>query len=137
MTEIEGHLFIVHGRIESVIHDAALVPVDQAYDFNSIWTPLVGERPPLPLKWKERGYGGIKPAPDRVWAVSIGNGLDRYEDVLDRIIGALRRIELRRDAYPPKRGPGRCRWWPFRSLASAAGGLEATGAQSFACWSRD
>lgn len=106
MTEIEGHLFIVHGRIESVIHDAALVPVDKAYDFNSIWTPLVGERPALPRKWKERGYGGIKPAPDRVWAVSIGNGLDRYEDVLDRIIGALRRIELRRDAYPPKRGPG-------------------------------
>ena len=106
MTEIEGHLFIVHGRIESVIHDAALVPVDQAYEFNSIWTPLVGERPALPRKWKERGYGGVKPAPDRVWAVSIGNGMDRYEDVLARIIGALRRIELRRDAYPPKRGPG-------------------------------
>lgn len=106
MTEPEGHLFIVHGRIESVIHDAALVPVDEAYDFNSIWTPLVGKRPPLPLNWKTRGYGRIKPAPDRVWAVSIGDGSDRYEEVLDRIIGALQRIDLRRDARPPKRGPG-------------------------------
>ncbi|GAB2776652.1 SIR2 family protein [Nocardioides salsibiostraticola] len=105
MTEPEGHLFIVHGRIDSVIHDAALVPVDQAYHFTSVWTSLVGPNPPLPLKWKERGYGRIKPAPDRVWAVSIGNGMDPYDQVLERIIGALRRIEIRRDAYPPKRGP--------------------------------
>lgn len=102
----EGHLFIVHGRIESVIHDAALVPVDQAFDFNPVWTPLVGERPALPSAWAERGFGRIKPAPDRVWAVSIGNGADPYELVLDRIAGALGRIDLRRDAYPPKRGPG-------------------------------
>ncbi|WP_460793340.1 SIR2 family NAD-dependent protein deacylase [Nocardioides pacificus] len=106
MIEPEGHLFIIHGRIESVIHDAALVPVDQAYDFNPIWAPLVGERPLLPAHWTERGYGRIRPAPDRVWAVSIGNGLDPYDAVIDRVIGALRRIELRRDAHPPTRGSG-------------------------------
>lgn len=106
MTEIEGHLFIVHGRIESVIHDAALVPVDQAYKFNSVWTPLVGTHPRVPLQWRERGYGRIKPAPDRVWAVSTGDGREQYEVVLDRVIGALRRVDLRRDAYPMKRGHG-------------------------------
>ena len=106
MTEIEGHLFIVHGRIESVIHDAALVPVDQAYDFNSIWTPLGRDAPAPATEVEGARLRRIKPAPDRVWAVSIGNGLDPYEDVVDRIVGALQRIELRRDAYPPKRGPG-------------------------------
>ncbi len=104
VTKIEGHLFIVHGRIESLIHDAALIPVDQEYDFNSVWTPLVGTRPPVPIRWEERGYGRIKAAPDRVWAVSIGDGQERYERVLERIVGALGRVALRRDAYPLKRG---------------------------------
>lgn len=104
MTEMEGHLFIVHGRIESVVHDAALVPVGESYRFNSNWTSLVGKRPSLPLQWEERGFGAIRPAPDRVWAVSISNSRENYQVVLDRIVGALGRVALRRDAYPPKRG---------------------------------
>lgn len=103
MSDLEGHLFVAHGTIQTVIHDAALVPVDRYYDFNPVWTPLVGERPTRPLSWEERGYGRIKPAPDRVWAVSIGDGTDDYEAVLDRVIGALRRVEIRRDAHLPKR----------------------------------
>lgn len=104
MTGIEGHLFIVHGRIESVIHDAALIPVDGAFRFNHVWRDLVGDNPPLPPDWHERGFGRIKPAPDRVWAVSIGDGREDYDVILDRIEEALGRVSTYRDSYPIKRG---------------------------------
>ena len=106
MTGHEGHLFVVHGRIESVIHDAALIPVDAAYRWNPIWRDLVGHNPPLPLDWKQRGFGRIKPAPDRVWAVSIGDGAEDYEVILDRIEGALGRVHTFRQKHEPKRGEG-------------------------------
>lgn len=106
MTGIEGHLFVVHGRIESVIHDAALLPVDGAYRWNPIWRDLVGKNPPRPSDWDRRGFGRIKPAPDRVWAVSIGDGNEQYEVILDRIEGALRRVDEFRSSHPIKRGTG-------------------------------
>ncbi|WP_107771036.1 SIR2 family protein [Nocardioides sediminis] len=106
MTGIEGHLFVVHGRIESVIHDAALIPVDEAYRFNYVWTGLVGPNPPLPRDWRKRGFGEIEPAPDRVWAVSIGDGTESYDVILERIEGALGRVDESRDLLPVKRGAG-------------------------------
>jgi hypothetical protein len=106
MTEHEGHLFVAHGRIESVIHDAALLPVDSAYRWNRVWRDLVGDRPPLPLDWEGRGFGRVKPAPDRVWAVSTGDGREDYDVILQRIEGALGRVDAHRDSYPMKRGEG-------------------------------
>jgi hypothetical protein len=104
MTELEGHLFVAHGKIESVLHDAALVPVGQEYHFSPLWTSLVGGNPPRPNRWNERGFGRIKPAPDRVWAVSVGGRVpDDYDVILDRVVGALGRVDKFRDSYPLKR----------------------------------
>lgn len=104
MTELEGHLFVAHGKIESVIHDAALIPVGQEYHFSPLWTTLVGENPPRPNRWDERGFGRIKPSPDRVWAVSVGGRVaDDYDVILDRVVGALGRVDKFRDSYPLKR----------------------------------
>ncbi|WP_156411467.1 SIR2 family protein [Nocardioides sp. Soil805] len=105
MNEHAGHLFVVHGRIESVIHDAALIPVDAAFNFNPGWRDLVGASPRVPPGW-DRGYGRMKEAPDRVWAVSTGDGSEDYAFILDRIVGALERVDKFRDSYPLKRGEG-------------------------------
>ncbi len=105
MTGIRGHLFVVHGRIESIVHDAALIPVDAAFRFNRGWQGLVGTSPRVPPGW-ERGYARMKEAPDRVWAVSTGDGRENYELILDRIESALERVHTYRRSYPLKRGEG-------------------------------
>lgn len=105
MAKHEGHLFILHGRIESVVHDAALVPVDAAFNLNRGWRELVGESPGAPSGW-DRGFARIKEAPGRVWAVSTGDGSEDYAVILDRIVGALGRVARYRDSYPMTRGEG-------------------------------
>lgn len=105
MTGIEGHLFVVHGRIEAVIHDAALIPVDSAFNVNYGWRHLVGEVTRPPAGW-DRGFARLKEAPDRVWVVSTGNGQENYETVLDRVVAALGRVDKYRNSYPLKRGKG-------------------------------
>ena len=57
MKDLEGHLFVAHGTIQSVIHDAALIPVGQELRYRSQWVDLVGERPSRPDRWDERGFG--------------------------------------------------------------------------------
>lgn len=102
-----GHVFVVHGLIEQVVHDAAVIPVDDAFDFNCYWEPLVGEQPAKPPQWKERGWGRIVDAPDRVWALSIGNWRgDSYTEILCRLDEVLVRLDERRYARPRVRGKG-------------------------------
>ena len=50
-----GHLFVVHGKIETLVHDAAVIPVDGRLDFNDIWKPLLG--PPLAITSIDLGPG--------------------------------------------------------------------------------
>lgn len=90
-----GHLFIVHGRIEDVTHDAAIIPVGDEFEFNPIWVPMVGRRPNCPARWNERRWGRVVNAPSRVWAVSIGDGFAGYGDILRRIRAVLDRIAER------------------------------------------
>jgi hypothetical protein len=101
-----GHLFVVHGKLESVVHDAAVVPVGHDRGFKSVWRTLVGPRPVRPDDWDRRGWGRIHNAPDRVWAVSVGGAkADPYDDILERIHFVLRRVDERRRVYPTTR-PG-------------------------------
>lgn len=101
-----GHLFVVHGKIESVVHDAAVIPVGRERIYNPVWRSLVGETPVRPDDWDRRGWGRVHNAPDRVWAVCVG-GLrpDPYDQILERIHHVLRRVDERRDVYEKKR-PG-------------------------------
>ena len=53
-----GHLFVVHGRIEGVLHDVAIVPTASDFHVRGYWKPILGEdtkrwRPP---EWPGRGY---------------------------------------------------------------------------------
>lgn len=107
MSEHEGHLFVVHGRIESLVHDAAIVPVGSEFHFNPIWRSLVGPSPRRPPEWATRQWGRLIDAPGRIWAVSVGGHVaDDYALILDRIEAVLRRVHERRDTHEPKRGHG-------------------------------
>ncbi len=82
-----GHLFVVHGRIEALTHDAALIPVDDSLDLAEYWEGLVGTgRPPAPLGW-ERGWGRHS---DNVWLLSIGGDTRcSQEEILQRVESSL------------------------------------------------
>ena len=68
-----GHLFVVHGRLESVRYDAVVVPTDRHFRISSQWSALLGGRwPRRPRNWS-RGFGRSADA-DRVWFISVYNG---------------------------------------------------------------
>ena len=107
MTGYPGHLFVVHGRIESLVHDAAVITTDRDFHVSEQWHPLIGERPRRPDAWDQRQWGRVHDAPSRVWAVSIGGAqADSYDVVLDRIVNVLRRVDQRRALHVPVRGEG-------------------------------
>lgn len=76
-----GHLFVVHGRIESLVHDAAVVPVDEWLNFTPSWRPLLGDVwPSRPARW-DVGWGRV--AGRDQWLVKTGDS--PYDAVLDRL----------------------------------------------------
>lgn len=80
-----GHLFMVHGRIEDLTHDAAIVPVDEFLSFNRIWGPLLGETwPSAPATWAQ-GWGRVEDG--SYWLVQVGDG--NYAKVLQRVTCAV------------------------------------------------
>jgi len=105
MSALQGHLFIVHGTIETLVHDAVILPVGIEFRFNSVWQGLAGKRPREPRQWKDRAWGRVVDAPDRVWAVSVGGAVaDPYGKILERVALSLEAISARRDARPKVRG---------------------------------
>ena len=92
-----GHVFVVHGKIEHLIHDAAIVPVDRIMSFNRIWSPLLGQPwPSTPPTWAE-GWGRI----DGIhhWLVQVGDG--DYRNVITRLARIVRDIH---DGRPQAQG---------------------------------
>ncbi|MEX0427773.1 SIR2 family protein [Nocardioides sp. DS6] len=86
-----GHVFVVHGRLESLVHDAAVVPTDDGFGLEPTWGPLLDEASPDALRppgWPGPGYGR---AADRrpVWFVSVAEGLPT-EELLARAVAAVR-----------------------------------------------
>ena len=85
-----GHLFLVHGKIEELTHDAALVPVAGSMHFNKIWKPLLGRWPSAPSTWSD-GWGRI--AGTEQWLVQVADG--EYRRVLERLSRAARDVASR------------------------------------------
>lgn len=97
-----GHLFILHGRIESLLHDAALIPSDDAFSIRSYWAPIVGDRPVKPSSWDRLKWGQLG---ERVWALSIGGSFAApYEEILERATAALTEIAHVLTGVPPQGG---------------------------------
>lgn len=87
-----GHVFVAHGRIESVVHDAAVVPVGADLAFTDHWRPLLGEQDPTPGEgWEERGWAGSDR--DGLWLVRVGPGEDvEVDELADRVGEVLTEI---------------------------------------------
>lgn len=89
-----GHIFVVHGRIESVIHDFALVPTSSSFGVRGYWKPVVGAEPERerPVGWPGRGYARAKHRED-IWFVNVGGHRSHGADtIVERALGALSEI---------------------------------------------
>lgn len=92
----KGHLFVVHGRIEAVTHDVAIIPTDEYVEVEeSRWADVInpeteaaGEAPRrLPDGWSRWGTS-------RLWLVDVATG--DMSDVLDRLTKTLQDIAEQR-----------------------------------------
>src|SRR3954447_2007874 len=98
-TEHPGHLFLVHGRIESVVHDAAIVPTDVGFSVRDYWEPLLGPNRSRhqPADWGSVGYGRSSVEPS-VWFIDVGDvafyGLDTLMPRVRELLAAISRADL-------------------------------------------
>lgn len=69
-----GHVFVIHGRIEDVVHDVAIVPTDSRFTLEKPWAQLVPDLTPDPdpSTWTE-GFGRSQQADRPVWFFNIGD----------------------------------------------------------------
>lgn len=118
----DGHVFLIHGRVESVVHDYALIPTSSSFGIRGYWKPVLGA---TPEEWKPRGWprGGQAKASGRddVWFVNVGG---RYsagaQVIIERAALALREIAAVRDVSDD---PGRRTIVAVPVLGIAGGGL--------------
>ena len=75
MSETPGHLFVVHGLLERIRHDFAIVPTSSSFSVNDYWLPVLG-RPVdrvMPPGWREQKPEFARsPATKRLWFLNIG-----------------------------------------------------------------
>ncbi len=68
-----GHVFVVHGRLETVRYDVVIVPTDRRFNVEPQWNVLLnGRKPSAPVGW-DRGFG-CNPDDPRVWFISVYDG---------------------------------------------------------------
>ena len=102
-----GHLFVVQGRMESLRHDAAVVPVGRSGIPNSRWSSLVGRRLDPPRYWETERWGVLEGIADHVSVVGVGGEFaDPYDVILDRCAAAIRNVQTLLGATTPTRGTG-------------------------------
>jgi len=96
MTVSDGHVFVVHGRIESVVHDYAIVPTDDRFSLREYWRPVVGKAPTdhiRPEGWPGDGFGRSRDG-SSVWFLSVGDERSVGAEALsDRAVAALREMQ--------------------------------------------
>ena len=89
-----GHLFVVHGRMEGVVHDVAIVPTASSFHIRGYWKPLLGDDTDRlrPRGWPQPGYARAH-GRDDVWFVNVGGRRGAGADVIvDRTVAALHEI---------------------------------------------
>ncbi len=97
MTGSEGHLFVVLGRIESVVHDVALIPTSDRFKVRDYWWPLTGEdfERHRPTRLVVDGHAP-SPIDPGLWFVSVGaDAANRLAILADRMYEAIHSIVRR------------------------------------------
>src|SRR4051812_4802393 len=96
-----GHVFVVHGRVETVVHDAAVVPTDDGFGVSATWNPVLEVDDPASLRpsaWPCDGHGRAGDRP--VWFISVGDGDGLATDLLvERAVGVVHDVAAAR--IPP------------------------------------
>ncbi|MDI6910397.1 SIR2 family protein [Nocardioides sp.] len=69
-----GHVFVVNGRIEDLVHDAAVIPTDEYFVVEPHWDELLGRDPGRlqPSEWSPGGYGRAADGMP-VWFIDVGD----------------------------------------------------------------
>lgn len=89
-----GHVFVVHSRIEGVVHDYAIVPTWSDFDVRPYWFPVLGTEDVDALRpdgWPGRGYAPARDN-DRVWFVNVGRRGTDARVVLERATAVVGEI---------------------------------------------
>ncbi|WP_082573150.1 MULTISPECIES: SIR2 family NAD-dependent protein deacylase [unclassified Nocardioides] len=93
--ESPGHVFVVLGRIESVVHDVAIISTSDAFKIRPYWRTLLGGSEVeghRPERLANDGYGP-SPADSRYWFVSVGAEKgSRLEEIHQRLSSAIGEI---------------------------------------------
>jgi hypothetical protein len=99
-----GHVFAIHGRIELLRHEAAVVPTGPEFGFSATWRAVVGDDVE---RWRPTGWGsdGVRHGRggERVWFLDVSRPpgarldwlLDGVREVLTEIAGAVRPVPER------------------------------------------
>lgn len=68
-----GQVFLAHGRIETIVHDVAVIPTDAYFSVREYWSPLVGEPrvAAKPRSWPT--VFGQSATSDNVWFIDVGD----------------------------------------------------------------
>ncbi|PWJ26232.1 SIR2-like protein [Branchiibius hedensis] len=81
-----AHLFVVHGRLEAVYYDAAIIPTDNAFSIRPQWDDVTGKSKAEPTDWSTKKWGVIVEAGPPVLAVSVGGASpSSIENILSRL----------------------------------------------------
>ncbi len=88
-----GHVFVVRGRIETIVHDFAVVPTDQVFDVRPGWWALTGgTHPATPPDWPKDRCAPSTEHPG-VWFLDVGRtGTSELSWLLDGVRRVLTRI---------------------------------------------
>jgi hypothetical protein len=91
-SDIPGHVFVAHGRLESVVHDVTVIPTDAGFSVERHWTALLdGDvEENRPASWPAEFAAGARAG---VWFVDVGDGswsgIEALAERAARMIGAI------------------------------------------------
>jgi hypothetical protein len=101
-----GALFAVHGLLDRMVRDAAVVPVGQSFVFSEVWDHFVGTPGP-PERWSELGWGRLARNDQEIYALSVGGWVaDPYDQILDRLAAVIDHVSANQTGRQPCRGFG-------------------------------
>lgn len=87
-----GHLFVLHGKIENLDHDAVIVPTDSAFVIEPHWKPVAGDVDwARPADWSSRLLGRSATG-EPVWFISVADAQLTDEELVRRLRETLRQI---------------------------------------------
>ena len=90
-----GHVFVIHGRLESIDADVVVVPTDEYFSVKPRWWPVFGlNRRVAPTKPAGWGRGSTARSPENpdsrtVWFIDVAVDSANPNDTIDKIVGGV------------------------------------------------